>query len=183
MVSIESALNIFVDVLDNKSKLLPVAITSYSTNYSTWSNYFNASFSSEEATLDQPMTKNYQQIRDCFAQIGNSEIIGGTNISAGMDLATDVFLASPNRDHAYQVMIVLTDGQWNAGRNPVSAAADAANLGIKIYSVTFSDDADINTMQQVADTGGGKLYHAVTQQELEDAFRKLAKSLEIVFVE
>lgn len=181
--ALESALNLFVDVLERKSKRVPVAITSYSTDYSTYSSHFHKTFSSVEASLDQPLTDDYQQVRDCFEHIGSQAIIGGTNISAGMDLGTQVLTQSPNGNHTYQVMIVLTDGQWNAGRDPVLAAIDAANQGIKIYAVTFSDDADIETMQNVADVGGGTLYHAVTQEELEDAFRQLANSLEIVFVE
>ncbi len=181
--ALESALNVFVDVLEQKTKREHVAITSYSTNYSTWSSYFRRWFSSVEASLDQPLTENYQQLRDCVAGIGNHAIIGGTNISAGMDLGTQVLMDSENADHTYKVMIVLTDGQWNAGRDPVEAAIDAANQGVKIYTVTFSNNADIQTMQGVADVGGGKLYHAVTQEELEEAFRQIAKSLEIVFVE
>jgi hypothetical protein len=181
--ALEGALNLFVDVLDRKTKKVPVAITSYSTNYSTYSSYFRRTFSSVEASLDQPLTENYQLVRDCFEEIGSHAIIGGTNISAGMDLGTQVLTQSPNSDHTYQIMIVLTDGQWNAGRDPVLAAIDAANQGIKIYAVTFSENADIETMQNVADVGGGEMYHAVTQEELEDAFRQIANSLEMVFVE
>ncbi len=181
--ALESALHVFVDVLELKSKKEQVAVTSYSTNYSAYSSYFRRRFTSVESSLDQPLTDKYQLIRNCFEGIGNNAIIGGTNISAGMDLGTQVLVQSPNAEHAYQIMIVLTDGQWNAGRDPVEAAVDAANQGIKIYSVTFSNNADIDTMQEVADIGGGTLYHAVTQQELEDAFQQIANSLEIVFVE
>ncbi len=181
--ALESALNVFVDVLERKSKKVPVAITSYSTDYTTWSSYFRRSFSSVEASVDQPLTDDYQQVRDCFEDIGSRAIIGGTNISAGMDKGAQVLTQSPDSDHTYQIMIVLTDGRWNAGRDPVQAAIDAANQGIKIYAVTFSDDADIETMQNVADVGGGELYHAITQEELENAFRQIANSLEIVFVE
>ncbi len=181
--ALESALNVFVDVLAAKSKKESVAVASYSTNYSIWSKQFQQYFTSVEASLDQPLTDKYDLIRNCFEGIGDSAIVGGTSISAGMDLGTQVLLNSPNNNHAYKVMIVLTDGQWNAGRNPVEAAADAANAGIKIYSVAFSNNADIATMQAVADVGGGTLYHAVTQAELESAFQQIANSLEIVFIE
>ncbi|MDG2014345.1 MAG: VWA domain-containing protein, partial [Pirellulaceae bacterium] len=181
--ALDSALGLFADVLDQKSKKVPVAVTSYSTNYTTWSEYFGESFSSVEASVENSFTTDYQQLRSSVGAIGNTAIIGGTNISAGMDLAAELLADSPNREYAYQVMIVMTDGQWNAGRHPVLAAQDAANQGIKIFTVAFSDNADVETMQGVADVGGGDLFYAVTQQELEDAFREIAQSLEIVFVE
>lgn len=181
--ALDSALGLFADVLDQKSKKVPVAVTSYSTNYTTWSEYFGESFSSVEASVENSFTTDYQQLRSSVGAIGNTAIIGGTNISAGMDLAAELLVDSPNREYAYQVMIVMTDGQWNAGRHPVLAAQDAANQGIKIFTVAFSDNADVETMQGVADVGGGDLFYAVTQQELEDAFREIAQSLEIVFVE
>lgn len=181
--ALESALDLFAEVLEQKTKKVPVAVTSYSTNYSSWSEYFEETFYSEEVTLEQGFSTDYDQLRQSIEAIGGSEIIGGTNISAGMDLAVEILEASPNREYAYQIMIVLTDGQWNAGRSPVLAAEDAAAKGIKIYSVAFSNNADVETMQSVADIGGGKLFHAVTQEELEEAFRQIAKSLEIVFVE
>jgi len=181
--ALESALDLFAEVLEQKTKKVPVAVASYSTNYSTWSEYFVAMFSSQEVTLEQSFSTDYEILRESVAAIGDSEIIGGTNISAGMDLAVEILEASPNREYAYQIMIVLTDGQWNAGRSPVLAAEDAAEKGIKIYSVAFSNNADVETMQSVTDIGGGKLFYAVTKEQLEEAFRQIAKSLEIVFVE
>ena len=181
--ALDSALSLFADVLDQKSKKVPVAVTSYSTNYSTWSQYFGRSFSSVEASVEQSFTTDYQALRNGVGAIGNQAIIGGTSISAGMELAAELLEASPNREYAYQVMIVMTDGQWNAGRHPVLAAQDIANQGVKIFTVAFSNNADIETMQGVADVGGGDLFYAVTQEELEEAFREIAQSLEIVFVE
>lgn len=181
--ALESALNLFAEVLEQKTKKVPVAVTSYSTDYSTWSEYFESLFTSREVTLEQTFSTDYAELRESVEAIGEAAIIGGTNISAGMDLATEILESSPNHEYAYQIMIVLTDGQWNAGRSPVLAAHDAAEKGIKIYSVAFSNNADVETMQNVADIGGGKLYYAITQEELEEAFRQIAKSLEIVFVE
>ncbi len=105
-------------------------------------------------------------------------MVGATNLSAGIDEGVAV-LQSQSREDARKSMIVMTDGQWNAGRHPVDAADDANSLGITIYTITFLDKADQTTMQQVAEATGGRHYHASNSEQLQAIFDELARSLPV----
>ena len=68
----------------------------------------------------------------------------------------------------------MTDGQHNTGRSPVVAAVDAAELGIEVYTVTFSRHASQGAMVDTAEAGNGKHFHAPDGDSLEDIFREIA---------
>ena len=44
---------------------------------------------------------------------------GGTNLSAGLDRAVQILTGTNGRVLSDKIIILLTDGQWNAGRDPV----------------------------------------------------------------
>ncbi len=71
----------------------------------------------------------------------------------------------------------MTDGIHNTGSDPIAAATAAAASGIMIFTVTFSDEADIARMQQVALIGNGKHYHATSAAQLSTVFAEIAASL------
>jgi Ca-activated chloride channel homolog len=49
--------------------------------------------------------------------------------------------------------------------------------------VTFSDDADIKRMKEVADATGGLHFHADDQKELVEVFKKIAATLPVMLTE
>ena len=65
----------------------------------------------------------------------------------------------------------------------LDSAQAAADLNVKIYTVTFGTAADQNLMQQVATIGSGEHYHAATAQELVDIFRQIALTIPLTFTE
>ncbi len=77
-----------------------------------------------------------------------------------------------NRVHDYFVGRI-----HNTGTDPIYAATLAAKENIIIYTVTFSNEADMATMQEIASIGTGKHIHAVTGADLMRAFQEIAKSL------
>jgi hypothetical protein len=81
------------------------------------------------------------------------------------------------------VIILMTDGQWNEGRNPIRAAEDARDKGIIVHVVTFLPDAVSSDAQQVATTTGGLYIHANNEAELVAAFEKLARTLPVVLTD
>ena len=101
-------------------------------------------------------------------------VAGGTNISAGIELATKMLTSDKARPNAYKTMIVMTDGQYNSGGPPWEAAAKAADESIEVFTVTFSRQADQQTMKQTAEDGNGKHFHAPDGDALEDVFRQIA---------
>ncbi len=69
-------------------------------------------------------------------------------------------------------MIVLTDGHENEG-SAIAAAPLAQSKEIVVSTITFGDFADQLTMDDVAQAGGGRHYHASNSAALERVFREL----------
>jgi hypothetical protein len=80
-------------------------------------------------------------------------------------------------------MVVMTDGNWNEGNNPVTAAINAANKSIQVHAITFSAQADQNLMREVARRGNGLHIHAENAAELEEAFRRIAYTLPVIITQ
>jgi hypothetical protein len=68
----------------------------------------------------------------------------------------------------------MTDGQNNAGRDPVLAAArEATAAGITIYTVAFGIDADRALMRQVAGSSS-RSYLALGAEDLRRIYGQIA---------
>ena len=85
---------------------------------------------------------------------------GSTAISAGIDDGIKVLTGKKIRPFAVKTMILMTDGIHNLGPEPILSARNAAKKDIVIHTITFSDDADIKRMKDVAAATGGKHFHA-----------------------
>ena len=69
----------------------------------------------------------------------------------------------------------------NYGSDPLWAATFVNDENHAfVYTITFSDEADISLMQSVASVGGGKHYHAATASQLNQVFESIAKDLPIL---
>ena len=129
-------------------------------------------------TTDVSLTDDYNSILEGMDEYTNEFESGGTNIRAGIIEGTNAVAEwGPGREWAAKVVIVMTDGIRTAGGDPVDAARDAADDGVMVFAVTFSDEADQNSMKNVADEGHGKHFHATTGADLIAVFREIAKSL------
>lgn len=104
---------------------------------------------------------------------GGATNIGG-GILAGIKTLSDKKHARP---WASRVMILLSDGRHNTGSDPLAAAHAAAQEMITIYTVTFSNEADVGLMQQIAANTSGLHFHTVDGDELAAAFEAIARSL------
>jgi hypothetical protein len=80
-------------------------------------------------------------------------------------------------------MVLMTDGIHNQGPEPVVSARVAAQNDIVIHTVTFSADADIRRMRDVAKATGGQHFHADDQAELVEVFRQIAATLPVMITE
>lgn len=127
---------------------------------------------------------NAQQtlIQSKINNLGSKAMMGATNLSAGLDLAVHQVTVANPRTLTNKIVILLTDGQWNDGRNPVLAAQDARDANVTVHTVTmltaFQPD-----IQQVANTTGGMSFTTQSEAQLRKAFRDIAKSLQIVIIE
>jgi Ca-activated chloride channel homolog len=160
----------------------------------TWSNsmslpYFPyTSYNTVETDFNLPSAENFNwsnnlgAIQNAISALGSNPIGGGTNMSAGLDRAVQVLTGANGRVLSNKIIILLTDGQWNAGSDPVLAAQDASNAGITIHTVSMLTSAQA-TLTQVASITGGKYYPTSDAAQLQQAFRDIAKSLPIVLTD
>ncbi|TWU13468.1 von Willebrand factor type A domain protein [Symmachiella macrocystis] len=147
-------------------------------------------------TLDHPFL---------IAQLNQSEIVDdrnedGTAIGDAMGLAVEKLTALDNdRDDKVKskVMILLTDGENNAGDvNPIQAAELAATLGVKIYTIGVGTQGqapvpvvdpftgrkeyrmmevniDEETLTKVAELTGGNYFRATDTASLAAIYEKI----------
>lgn len=109
-------------------------------------------------------------------------MMGGTNLSAGLDQAISIFQGTNSRPLSNKVIILLTDGQWNDGRDPQLAANDARNAGITVHTVSMLTSSQA-VLSSIANTTGGRYYVTNNDTQLRDAFRELARSLPVILTE
>jgi len=110
-------------------------------------------------------------------------MLGATNMSAGLTEALKVLEEDKTRPLARKAIILMTDGLWNQGTDPVTLANTAKARGIVIHTVTFLPGADQTTMIKIANLTGGRHYFAVNAAELEAAFTDLAYSMPVLLTE
>ena len=80
------------------------------------------------------------------------------------------------------MIILLTDGQTNAGYDPVEAARIASEYGVKVYTVGFGTtrgnvvgfggfsmraQLDEDALKKIADMTRGRYFHAATADDLK----------------
>lgn len=136
----------------------------------------------EEAFTHVPLTLDHTTLRDVLRMVsigaaGESRTAIGSAIAVGARRLKDI-------EATERVLILLTDGQNNAGRlSPLEAAELAAAVGVRVYTIGvgptrsrrslfgFSEDAvDADNLTQVAEVTGGRFLHASDASSLERVF-------------
>ncbi len=137
-----------------------------------------------DADIEAELSDDYQPVISAINALNGIPINGFTNIAAGIDQGTAVLTnASRARPLAEKTMVLLTDGIYNRGRDPRLAAQDAEQQGIIIHTVTFSDAAEMQAMQDVAAATGGNHYHAPDAATLDAIFREIALTLPVLLTQ
>lgn len=144
----------------------------------------------QAATIDVPLppsasfswSTNVQSINSVVDELGENPMMGATNLSAGLDMAVTALTGTNSNKFASKVVILMTDGEWNEGRNPVEAAREAQAKGITVHCVSMLTNQQ-PTLQEIAKITGGRYYNTQNETELQNAFRELARSLPIVLTE
>jgi Ca-activated chloride channel family protein len=127
------------------------------------------------------------------------------NVAPSVSDPTDPNQPTPVPQGAYvpDIIVLLTDGVSNAGPLPMEAAQQAADRGVRIYTIGYGTDhgsipfndpfgnggqqqfgggpfangfrtgIDEDTLKQVAALTGGKYYSASSANELQDVFKSL----------
>ena len=164
IADLRSAIAIFVATLNSTPVDERVGLASYN----------------DRATQDVPLTANLSQISSAM----NSMPVGGfTSISRGMQAGQAIMNAGRNADFVERTLIVMTDGRHNRGPEPRIVAESLAADGVQIHTITFGGNADLARMQEVAQIGGGRHFHALTGDQLREIYREIALSLSTVMTE
>ena len=163
--SLLNGLNVFVEELEATTPVENVSLTVYDTN--------------PEKLID--LTENLPSLQAAMADV---EPDGFTGIGRAMRVGLDSLLNDPGRRRlALRSMIVMTDGRQNRGVNPVQVARECLRENVVVHTITFSAGADEALMQEVAEITGGIHLHAETNGQLVDAFRTIARQLEVILIE
>jgi Ca-activated chloride channel family protein len=100
---------------------------------------------------------------------------GGTNIGAGLDLAYSQ-LAAVEAGDAVRIVMLLSDGQANAGDTSPEAlagrSADAFQRGVQTSAFGLGDSFDGPLMSTIADRGAGGYYYLADPTQIAPAFTR-----------
>lgn len=146
---------------------------------------------SGDAFSRSPLTTDYDLLRTYIEDI-TFELIQnpGTAIGSALAVATNRMKDSDSKS---KVMILLSDGESNAGNlDPITAAELANAYGIKIYTIAIGKEGrvpygvdffgktkyvennlDETTLREIAAIGGGKFYRASNNQALTQVFEEI----------
>jgi Ca-activated chloride channel homolog len=171
------AVQSFLTELDKTAQKEHVAIVSYSSDTTECGNTYKIS------TIDSDLVSNYSTIRNAMTRMGSKPVKGRTAISAGLDNGIKVLKGDKTRPFAVKTIILMTDGIHNLGPEPIISARNAASQDMVVHTITFSSDADIRRMQDVAAATGGRHFHAPDAQALVKIFKEIAATLPVLLTE
>jgi len=130
-------------------------------------------FQARAITLS-PLTLDQPAIARAVRNIRSGVLVDGTAIGLGLAESLNVLRDSEARS---RVVVLLTDGENNAGEiTPVAAADLAEALGVRVYTIAFlgsrgsAANVDVATLQRIADQTGGRYFDAATADELATAY-------------
>ncbi len=156
------AVDKFLNVMESSVHDERVALTTYASS----------------PTTDVELTGDYNAIRDAMDvhsdQFNGGSTAIGEGILGGVEALNN---GSTSRPWATRILVVLSDGLQTMGIDAVEAAEQAAADNIMVYTITFSDDADQASMQQVAAAAAGQHYHADDSGQLNKAFEDIARGV------
>lgn len=125
---------------------------------------------------------NANSVEGALNALESQPMMGGTNMSAGLDLAVAQMTGDTSSGLANKIIILLSDGVWNGGRNPLESAADAASQGITVHTISMLS-SDQDTLSEIASITGGRFFSASDDTELAAAFFELARTLPVVLTD
>ena len=130
-------------------------------------------FAGESFTLC-PLTSDYSVSVELLRDVEIGQLEDGTAIGDALATATHRLRASKSQT---KIVILLTDGENNAGRiEPRVAASLAQSFGIKVYTIGMGKEGGARI--PYADTTFGKRYREVLTYLDEDTLKQIANITE-----
>ena len=123
---------------------------------------------------------------DGFGRVARPGYIEEDGTAIGTAIASAATRLHERRETKSKVIILVTDGVNNSGSlSPVDAATQAAQLGIKIFTIAIGKDErlsrytanvdtfDEKTLREIARLTGGRFYRASSGTQLKKAFASI----------
>jgi hypothetical protein len=108
------------------------------------------------------------------------------NHAAGLERAI-YELKTKGRSEAQKLIIFLNDGPIDTGDRTQDLdfakwlreilAQEAADAGIRVYGIAFTENADMQSMQTLVHKTSGSYYRAVTAEDIQPAFVKILSAI------
>jgi Mg-chelatase subunit ChlD len=126
------------------------------------------------AALEQPLTDDAAALR---STINRLTAAGGTNISLPLEIAAGELSGPRRRPTAVGVIILLTDGNDNAGPwGPTIAALEAKLDGSRVFAIGLGDDVNDEALRRMASVPDD-YYFAPAGDQLEAIYRDIARRI------
>ncbi len=131
-------------------------------------------FQSRALTLS-PLTSDVEAIQRRIEDLAPGLVPDGTAIGLGIMEGLSLLEDSQARS---RVLVLLTDGENNAGEiEPFAAARVAEALGIRMYTIGLTGPGavgiDVPALEEMAEITGGAFFDAQTPAELEAAYEEV----------
>lgn len=148
-------------------------------------------FASEGVSVS-PLTMDYPLLLQLLAETGHGRLPEGTAIGHGLATAVNLIREGHGKN---RVIVLLTDGENNAGDiTPVAAAEMARLLNIRVYAVGAGGDIGSGSgggsrrgittagtgpaeeaLRHISETTGGSYFRAVDQNALQEIYRLISQ--------
>jgi Ca-activated chloride channel family protein len=137
---------------------------------------------SDEAYVISPLTFDYPYLLRYIDELDDTlmRTEGMTAIGEGMNLANVLLSKQSARDVRNKVIVVLTDGEHNIGRDPLQVLGETSAAGIRTYLIGVDLEQAIKEKPAVAllinsvRQQGGRYYQANSVRQLQAANADLA---------
>jgi Ca-activated chloride channel family protein len=144
---------------------------------------------------DFPITQFNSQNFGGYGRWGNydfRERFGGTALGSRPNPQPKKHVAVEPGSYKNAVVILLTDGQTNAGYDPIEAARTASEYGVRVYTVGFGTargsavgfggfsmraQLDEVSLKKIADMTRAKYFHAKSADDLKAVYDVLSRQL------
>jgi uncharacterized protein YegL len=129
----------------------------------------------DHCDVKQSLTTNKELVKNNIDSLNTG---GGTPMGEGLKVSID-HLDSNGRAGTEKAIIMLTDGWWNMGCDPMEQAQRAADRGYTVYMIGWGG-VNQTSLQQIADMTGGRAYFPATEEDLVTIYEELAMELSAI---
>jgi Ca-activated chloride channel homolog len=140
---------------------------------------------SDSAHVLQAPTTDHEQVRAALDRLAAA---GGTATGDGLDAALGALGTEQDGRRPPAAIVLLSDGEQTAGRDPVGVAREAGRIRIPIYTVALGTPdgvvqgylrvpPDPEAMRQIAETSGGQAFEVSDGDQLAAVYERLGSQL------